>query len=377
MKKFVYTLSFFLLAACSTSTFFKDPGNLKVSEEGKLLTTKGPYQVYLNPGELIIAAEFPRSTQAFIKYWPISRPQEQKTIDMVNSWEYIYYAHLKNLEPSETYRFAVCVGELSCDFFKGNAGVKKEEPFKFLVIADSRARNQNPHDRLIRLMAERDANFYMHLGDMVTFGESVSEWNKFFKIEKPLYQKMPLVPVIGNHDLSRRNIFRRLFMPMSKKVRPPRYFSFSYGNTFFIAVDTNQRIPVGGTQYRFIESELKKAKDQGFKNILMVAHHPPFSSGWHGSNKSLHSSIVVLAEKYGVRAFLAGHDHHYERSKKIKGVTYVVTGGGGSTLRDLRQRDFTAKAQKVYQYVEIAVEGEKIIMRSYDIQNQLIDEAEL
>ena len=76
-------------------------------------------------------------------------------------------------------------------------------------------------------------------------------------------------------------------------------------------------------------------------------HHPPWSSGAHGSQLLMRREFAPLFEKYGVDLVLTGHDHDYERTKPMVGnleapsgtsaPTYVVVGSGGAALRPLSE----------------------------------------
>ena len=57
---------------------------------------------------------------------------------------------------------------------------------------------------------------------------------------------------------------------------------------------------------------------------VVYFHHPPFSSGPHGSYRL----DAVAVREWGAHVVLAGHDHIYERFNKA-GVVYTVNGLGG------------------------------------------------
>mmetsp|Transcript_10366 Transcript_10366/g.22265 ORF Transcript_10366/g.22265 Transcript_10366/m.22265 type:complete len:440 (-) Transcript_10366:997-2316(-) len=62
---------------------------------------------------------------------------------------------------------------------------------------------------------------------------------------------------------------------------------------------------------------------------LVFFHHPPFSSGVHGSNPNMQWPF----EEWGAHAVLSGHDHHYERVMQgPRDFPYFVNGLGGGML---------------------------------------------
>ena len=79
------------------------------------------------------------------------------------------------------------------------------------------------------------------------------------------------------------------------------------------------------------------------KKLCTIAywHHPRFSSGWHGSDRSLGALWQLLYDN-DVDLVMNGHDHEYERFRPMtpagvldtaKGITEIVAGTGGEELR--------------------------------------------
>lgn len=56
-----------------------------------------------------------------------------------------------------------------------------------------------------------------------------------------------------------------------------------------------------------------------------------------------------MFERNHVDIVFNGHDHNYERSI-INGVTYIVTGGGGSSLYDNGQSPWTIYSEKTHHF---------------------------
>jgi hypothetical protein len=90
-----------------------------------------------------------------------------------------------------------------------------------------------------------------------------------------------------------------------------------------------------------------------------VMHHGPWSSGPHGGNgRALKGGIPELFVAHHVDLILAGHDHIYERGL-ASGLRYVVSGGGGAPLYEIKSPLPSArKLESVHHFVEVTVEGD-------------------
>jgi acid phosphatase len=130
---------------------------------------------------------------------------------------------------------------------------------------------------------------------------------------------------LGNHDVELdrgRYQFALLRMPGPYYVRRIK-------DVELIVLDSNA---ITTAQTRWLKRTL--AKRSGLRRIVAL-HHPPYSCGGHLGHDLVQRAWVPLFQRYGVRLVLSGHDHNYQRFKR-KGVTYVVHGGGGAGLYELR-----------------------------------------
>ncbi len=96
----------------------------------------------------------------------------------------------------------------------------------------------------------------------------------------------------------------------------------------------------GGVRFVMVDSTnlqrdwLRQAtrEEQGDRWTVVSFHHPVYSPGPHGSTDGLRPSLPRLFRRRGVDLVLNGHDHLYFASKELRGIRYVVTGGGGRSL---------------------------------------------
>ncbi|CAI5513965.1 unnamed protein product [Closterium sp. Naga37s-1] len=63
---------------------------------------------------------------------------------------------------------------------------------------------------------------------------------------------------------------------------------------------------------------------------VVVGHHPVFSYGHHGDQQEMIHRVKPLLERYGVDAYLNGHDHNMQHVKKGDSPVHYFTVGGGS-----------------------------------------------
>ena len=157
-----------------------------------------------------------------------------------------------------------------------------------------------------------------------------------------------LVPALGNHDIMQG----RQDEILARLGRDGSWYAEHAGNALLVILDSNR--PNDPDQLAWLESELAASDDRW---IIAAMHHPPYSAGAHGSSVDVRAAFVPLFEQYGVDLVLAGHDHDYQRSKPINGVTYVVS-GGGAKLRPTGSANFTRVSASMYHYVELKIDDE-------------------
>ena len=135
-------------------------------------------------------------------------------------------------------------------------------------------------------------------------------------------------PVLGNHDWQAGNLaapYRDYFSLPGNE----RYYDLVRGDVHLFMLNSNAGEPDGVTadsaQAQWLQQRLA-ASAAPWK--IVVFHHPPYSSGPHGSNTFMQWPFKA----WGASLVLAGHDHDYERLE-VDGLTYLVDGLGGQPAR--------------------------------------------
>lgn len=183
-------------------------------------------------------------------------------------------------------------------------------------------------DRVLARVAAQKPDLVVHVGDVAyAFGDE-RLWDGWMALAARDLPGVPVAYVTGNHDtdtaLDREE--------MDGLRGGATYYSFDAGPVHFAVLDSNA---VSDAQARWLDQDLAAAQAAGAKWIVPVEHHPWYSSGTtHGSLVAAQETFSPILEKHGVRLAVSGHEHNYERTSPLGGVTYVVTGGGGGALYD-------------------------------------------
>ncbi len=244
-------------------------------------------------------------------------------------------------------------------------------PFGFVVFGDSGGATADQTSVLEQVFTV-DHDFVVHTGDLAYSSGTLAQFEqKHFAVYESLFRMIPHFPTPRNHEYDTKNAepYLEVFeLPENgDPADPERYYSFDWGPVHFVSIDSNR---LDDAQEQWLVADLA-ATDQPF--IVAYDHHPPFSSGEHGSNGNVQTRVVPHLVENGAQLMFSGHDHHYERTKEIDGVTYVVAGGGGVGTRPTGTSSFTELATEVLHFVYVEYDGHDLVLHAIDATGQEFD----
>jgi len=308
-----------------------------------------------------------------------------------------------------------------------SAGVTR---FSYIVYGDTRGRRdgvelQYEHslvaDSIVSTIKRLDTTeypvrFVMQTGDAVVNGGDARQWNSSFVdvINRITTDGgVPYFLAPGNHDVTaaenleaagRQQGLRNYLEVMAQLIpldnahrRLAKYptYAFGYGNTFFVAIDSNIANDV--TQYDWVKSQLQGLNRNRYVSVVAMFHHPIFSSGPHGASKleppsaAMRARYMPLFRTHHVKVLFTGHDHlfehwteHYTDGTGRHRMDLITTAGGGAAiytyqgepdLTDYLRSNAAAKVQvehlvkpgiqpgdNPYHFVLVRVDGDRMDM---------------
>ena len=310
---------------------------------------------------------------------------------------------LEGLSPGTTYQALVLLGNEESGYqqpgFVGEEwGVNKfrtvsnDWPLRVGVLGDA-SFGDEATQALVDLMSMQNLDFVIHTGDVVYETESLDIKNsylqKFYLPFKPLLKQEPVYTVLGNHDYD--YAVRWQDAPFYDYAFPPfpdtdfiypearrgnQYYALAHQDIQFIMLDTH--VFAGGEGREEQDAWLaERLADESFRLTIPVFHVAPYSSSIVHPDDGLPVlySWNWRFEQAHVPLTLSGHFHHYERLI-ANGITYIVSGGGSSTL--YAQGDLLPESQ-IYarrtHFVLLEIYADRIELSAISLEGEIIDRA--
>ncbi len=330
----------------------------------------GPYVVFMDPTRTAIVIQHALPAPPVVDWWEAQKENAKIHTTAAHRENELWVAVLEPLPKHQAIAYRVRTGQGITGPFIFRSGRPRGTRFRFAAFGDTRTGHQ-VHRALIEAMAREKVDFTIHSGDLVEFGGIEDQWRLFFQIEAPLIAQGPLFAAVGNHDQSPRRNFRRFFLS-NRWAGDKRYYAHDWGDVRVVIVDSEIELRPGSRQHDFLRDKLAEGRDQDLIMVLSM-HYPPYSSGFHGSTPEVRDAISQLAARYGVELVLAGHDHNYERTKKIDGVTYIVAASGGANIRRITPSTFSEVLRTEPHFVIFDVERDSLVGRTVNLMGNTFD----
>lgn len=302
--------------------------------------------------------------------------------------------------------------------------------FWFIAAGDNRPADETKKQpetvaRILKDGARFNPSFYIWSGDTIagfrTFGQKIdrsrleAQYQEFFGIAA--LAKVPVFNSPGNHEMDSIDTtstetsekpdpgMQALYLEQMKfPADAPAYGAFNYGNSRFIAVDTEEvdtSLAVSSEGKTVVSNGKKLKLDPGFvsaqqielltqdleanqdkAHIFVFMHHPIMPAGKSsGLKRSIADELQALFLKYpNVSYVIAAHEHLYYNASGTtlvpsarldptsSGPTYLVSGGAGAPL-DTCPAGAGSRCGAFYHYLVFEVDAAKVKVQVVQVRS--------
>ena len=322
---------------------------------------------------------------------------------------YVHTVILQNLQPGTEYEYRLGHENRRSQWYRLNTA-NSHNHYKALIFPDSQSAKYKVWEDVAMpaWQRNRDARFFITMGDLVDNGEHAYQWNEWFTRIGPMSTRIPAAPVLGNHET----------YTMDWKVRVPQaylhyfqlpegapeayknqFYSFDYGDVHYVVLNTQMREMKDfypnllQDQLAWFKADMEKSKKKWnvvlmHKDVLrygFLTRKTPREEGFSEEGKVL----MPLFDKYKVDVVLTAHlhtyrnrGHIYDFKRDTKGPLYILTGVAGDVrypnLWKRHSLDVAIAPQpETNNYMVLEASADRLRFSCYLPDGTIIDEAEV
>ena len=322
---------------------------------------------------------------------------------------YVHTVTLQNLQPGPEYEYRLGHDNRRSQWFRLNTA-QIHNSYKALIFPDSQSAKYKAWEDVAMpaWQRNRDAQFFITMGDLVDNGEHAYQWNEWFTRIQPMITRIPAAPVMGNHETYTMDWKVRMpqaylhYFQLPEGTPAPyknQFYSFDYGDVHYVVLNTQMRemeefLPnLLQDQLAWFKADMEKTRKK-WKAVLMHKDVLQYAFLTRKTNREEGFSeigriFMPLFERYKVDVVLTAHLHTYrnrghifEFKRDTKGPLYILTGVAGDvrypSLWKRHSLDVAVAPQpETNNYIVMEASTDKMRFSCYLPDGTKIDEAEL
>lgn len=309
----------------------------------------------------------------------------------VKTWH--HSSLIKGLQPHTTYAYRVGNDDAWSEWINFKTTNDKDDRIKLIYFGDVQSNIRSLWTRVAKQAVKTvsDAEIILYAGDIVNRGNNLNEWEDWFVASGNMHQSIPIMPAAGNHDHGDSESGKyEISAYWNKQFKVPSNGAAGLEGTSYYVDVKNVRFVVFNTEMFDTYEKDRDSQMEWLKKVLannkqkwliMLFHHPIYSTKKNRDNVELRRLVKPLIDRFKVDLVLQGHDHTYARGKeKIpmsatgeSHATYVVS-VSGPKMSEVKEADWMDRSASFTQLFHgIEIDHDTLIFSSYKVNGDLMD----
>lgn len=314
---------------------------------------------------------------------------------------FIHFVELSSLKPGQAYEFRF--SDEGKTYFFRTAPAYLTGNFRFAVGGDMYHDGIEDLKETMLQAAAKDPLFVIAGGDLAyaapvvsLFGEDSKRWFTLLKawqetMVAPDGRIIPIVPVIGNHEVIGRYLQTRdqaeFYYALFATPGPKTSYVLDFGDYMtLILLDSEHTQSITGEQAKWLQETLLKRGS--IPNKFAAYHVPAYPSVRKYEGKistKVRETWVPFFEAASLNAAFEHHDHAYKRTHPLfqgkideeKGVLYLGDGAFGIKVprqpKDMESKWYLVKALPERHFILVSIKGRVRQYQAINHKGEVID----
>jgi hypothetical protein len=288
---------------------------------------------------------------------------------------YVHVLKLTNLVPNTMYHYQLVGQGTTSPDYTFQTLVTPGTPFRFAWACDYR-NGTAVHGQIARSILYSNnvptpPRFVLSAGDFAS-DNTYANWTSQWLIPDELTLEKLLVSYLspGNHDKVTTTVQMQSFFQAPDSTGANGYYSFDCGDLHVTVANYNYTYSSGSAQYNWIQQDVQNS----LKPWKVFATHAPAYTygGSHTGDTGFQTITTSLLQPNGVKLFLAGHNHFYQRNV-VNGIHHITCGAAGAPLYSVSSSSSTVYSASDNCYLVLDVSPTNLHVVAYNNTNTVLE----
>ena len=296
----------------------------------------------------------------------------------------IHTVTLEGLTRFTKYYYSVGIGPAGSAVysFKTPPFASDQESFRIIAMSDMQRDGSFPnkfneivHDGIIKYLDDEfegdlidNLALVMIPGDLVVTGSNYSQWeNHFFDPSHDLFNRVPVYPVLGNHEQNSTYYFQYFKLPDNGTEGYEEHWWYKdYGNVRMIGLNSNSPY-TNQDQLDWLDEVLESTcSSDSIDFVFAQLHHPHKSELWTPGESGYTGQVIDFLETFTTDCgkpsiHFFGHTHGYSRGQsrdhKHLWINAATAGGAIDNWGEYPNYDYDefSVSQDEYGFVSVEI----------------------